>query len=122
MALGRRFDIGELAFTTGLEPPCSLYVTPAVPGDANGFSGFNIAGYQNADFDAACQAALQAEDPAEKAAQHGLAEQLWSTDLPAITLFAPARVAVLRTGVQNVLLDSSASDWWNLENFDVARP
>jgi peptide/nickel transport system substrate-binding protein len=122
MALGRRFDLSELAFTTGLEPPCSLYVTPAVPGDSNGFTGFNIAGYQNKDFDAACQAALQADDPAEKAAQHELAEQLWSTDLPAITLFAPARVAVMRPGVQNVLLDSSASDWWNLENFDVARP
>jgi peptide/nickel transport system substrate-binding protein len=122
MALGRRFDLSELAFTTGQEPPCSLYVTPAIPGDSNGYTGFNIAGYQNKDFDAACQAALQADDPAQKAAQHGLAEQLWSADLPAITLFAPARVAVMRPGVQNVQLDSSASDWWNLENFDVARP
>src|SRR6185503_7646475 len=99
MALGRRFDLSELAFTTGQEPPCSLYVTPAIPGDSNGYTGFNIAGYQNEDFDAACRAAL-----------------------PAITLFAPARVAVLRPGVQNVLLVSSASDWWNLENFDVDRP
>ncbi|HUS14351.1 MAG TPA: ABC transporter substrate-binding protein, partial [Chloroflexia bacterium] len=122
MALGRRFDLSELAFTTGDEPPCSLYASPAIPGDANGYSGFNIAGYQNADFDAACQAALQADDPAQKTAQHALAEQLWSADLPAIILFAPARVAVMRPGVENVLLDSSASDWWNLENFDVARP
>jgi peptide/nickel transport system substrate-binding protein len=122
IALGRRFDLSELAFTTGQEPPCSLYVSSAIPGDANGWTGLNIASYQNQDFDAACQAALQAVDPAQKAAQHGLAEQLWSADLPAITLFAPARVAVLRPGVQNVLLDSSASDWWNLENFDVAHP
>jgi peptide/nickel transport system substrate-binding protein len=122
MALGRRFDLSELAFTTGQEPPCSLYVSPAVPSDSNGYTGFNIAGYQNKDFDAACQAALQADDPAQKAAQHGLAEQLWSADLPALTLFAPARVAVMRPGVQNVQLDSSASDWWNLENFDVLRP
>jgi peptide/nickel transport system substrate-binding protein len=122
MALGRRFDLSQLAFTTGQEPPCSLYVSLAIPSELNGWTGFNIASYQNPDFDAACQAALQADDPAQKTAQHALAEQLWSADLPAITLFAPARVAVMRPEVENVLLDSSASDWWNLENYDVASP
>ena len=122
IAMGRRYDLSELAFTTGAEPPCSLYLSSAIPSETNGWNGYNIAGYTNPDFDAACQAALQTDDPDQKAAQHGLAEQLWSADLPAIVLFAPARVALMRPEVQNVLLDSSASDWWNVENFDLARP
>ncbi len=30
---GRQFDIGQFAWSTGIEPPCDLYLSEAIPGD-----------------------------------------------------------------------------------------
>lgn len=121
VVLGRRFDASQLTFRSGAEPPCSLYTSTSIPNDANGWEVFNIAGFSNPDFDAACLAAYEAADPAEKAARHAEAQRLWAEALPAIVLYTPARLLLSRPGVANVLPDPTAnSDLWNVENFDLA--
>ncbi|KAA3659416.1 MAG: peptide ABC transporter substrate-binding protein, partial [Chloroflexi bacterium] len=59
---GRRFDLGEFAWLTGVEPSCNLYGSWNIPGpgeDAelypSGWGGQNETGWRNAEFDAACQ-------------------------------------------------------------------
>jgi peptide/nickel transport system substrate-binding protein len=122
VALGRRFDLSQLTFNTGREPVCSLYATTSIPNETNGWGQLNLTGYSNPDFDAACRAAYQAADPAEKAAQHAEAQRLWSADLPAIILFSPARLLLARPHVLGVLADPTAnSDLWNVESFDLAE-
>ncbi len=122
LVLGRRFDVGQLAFRTGTEPPCTLYASWSIPNEVNGWEALNLASYSDADFDAACLAAQRPGTPAEKAAQHAQAQQIWAEALPAIVLYAPARVVITRPGVENFLVNSTAvSDLWNVENFGWAR-
>jgi peptide/nickel transport system substrate-binding protein len=122
VALGRRFDLSQLTFSTGREPVCSLYATTSIPNEVNGWDQLNLTGYSNPDYDAACQMAYQAADPAEKAAWHAEAQRLWSEDLPALILYSPARLLLARPHVLNVLADPTAnSDLWNAESFDLAE-
>jgi peptide/nickel transport system substrate-binding protein len=121
LALGRRFDLSQLTFNAGREPVCSLYISAAIPNAANGWDQLNLTGYSNPDFDAACQAAFRAADADEKAAWHTAAQRLWSADLPAIILFSPARLLLVRPIVLNVVADPTAgSDLWNVELIDLA--
>jgi peptide/nickel transport system substrate-binding protein len=121
VVLGRRFDASQLTFRSGSEPPCSLYTATSIPNDENGWEVFNIAGFSHPDFDAACLAAYEATDPAEKAARHAEAQRIWAENLPAIILYTPARVLLTRPGVLNASGDPTAtSDLWNVENFDLA--
>jgi len=122
VALGRRFDLSQLAFNTGREPVCSLYSTAAIPNEVNGWDQLNLSGYSNPDFDAACQAAYQAVDPAEKATWHAEAQRLWSEDLPVLILYSPARLLLAGPQVLGVLADPTAnSDLWNVESFDLSE-
>jgi peptide/nickel transport system substrate-binding protein len=69
--LGRRFDLGQFAWLTGVTPACDLFTSEQIPGPADqinpttgqnylGWSVQNYPGYSNPAFDAACQSALQA--------------------------------------------------------------
>ena len=119
VVLGRRFDLGQLAFRAGTEPPCALYASWSIPNETNGWGALNLAGFSDPRFDEACVAAQRPAALEDKAAQHARAQQIWSEALPAIVLYAPARAVLSRPGVLNVLPNpTAASDLWNLENFD----
>jgi peptide/nickel transport system substrate-binding protein len=119
VVLGRRFDVGQLAFRAGTEPPCTLYASWSIPNETNGWGALNLASYSDPDFDAACLAAQRPDTLEQKAAQHAQAQQIWAEALPAIVLYAPAQAVLTRPGVENVLVNSTApSDLWNIENFD----
>jgi peptide/nickel transport system substrate-binding protein len=121
LVFGRQYDLGEFAWLTGVEPPCSLYITSQVPTAEAGWNGNNNVGFQNAEFDAACNAATQALDDATKAAQHALAQKIFSEYLPSIPLFARAKITVTGPNVVGVIMDPTAnSEFWNVENFDFA--
>jgi peptide/nickel transport system substrate-binding protein len=119
LALGRRFDLSQLAFRHGGEPLCSLYLSSAIPSEANGWQSLNLTGYANPEFDQACQEAYQATDLGVKAAKHAEAQWIWSNDLPAIILYAPIQLTVARPGLANLLPNSTAaSGLWNIEYLD----
>ncbi|HRQ23427.1 MAG TPA: hypothetical protein PLF42_08395, partial [Anaerolineales bacterium] len=119
---GRQYDLGEFAWLTGVEPPCTLYISSQVPTAEAGWNGNNNVGFQNADFDAACNAATQALDEATKAAQHAAAQKIFSEELPSIPLFARAKITVTGPNVVGVIMDPTAnSEFWNVENFDFAE-
>jgi peptide/nickel transport system substrate-binding protein len=120
---GRRFDLGEFAWLTGVEPPCTLYQSQFIPSEENGWGNNNNTGFSNPEFDAACNNATQTLDEEEKAQYHAEAMRIFTEELPAITLFARAKIAVHRPEVQGLEMDATInSDTWNIENFRLAAP
>ncbi len=122
LVFGRQFDLGEFAWLTGVEPPCTLYISSQIPSAELGWGNSNNVGFQNADFDAACNAATQALDEATKAAEHAKAQAIFTEFLPSLPLFARAKILVTRPGVVGVVMDPTAnSEFWNVENFDFEQ-
>lgn len=122
LVFGRQFDLGEFAWLTGVEPPCTLYITSQIPNEENGWGASNNVGFSNPDFDAACNAATQALDEATKAAEHAKAQAIFTEFLPSLPLFARAKILVTRPGVVGVVMDPTAnSEFWNVENFDFEQ-
>jgi peptide/nickel transport system substrate-binding protein len=120
MVFGRKFDMGEFAWLTGVEPPCDLYTTNHIPNEENGWGASNDTGFSNPDFDKACTAGINTLDENEKKTQHALAQKIFSEQLPSIILFARAKILVTRPEVTGVEMDPTAnSEMWNVENFDI---
>jgi peptide/nickel transport system substrate-binding protein len=117
---GRQFDLAETTRRFDVIPSCWNYMTSEIP-DRGRWDGDNPSGYSNPDFDAACQAALQAlPGTLEYEEYHRQAQAIFSEELPGIPLFMWFRVALARPGVLNFALDStSPSGLWNIEAFDI---
>ncbi len=113
---GRRFDMAETAWWFDVTPLCGHYVSSEIPGKGRWY-GDNATGYSNPDYDATCQAALQAlPGSPEYEEYHKQAQVIFSEELPAIPLFMWLRIAVARPNVLNFTLDSTArSELWNIE-------
>jgi peptide/nickel transport system substrate-binding protein len=117
---GRQFDLVATKRQFNLFPECEYYMSSEIP-DKGLWYGKNASGYTSADYDAACQAALQAlPGTAEYETYHKQTQVIFSEDLPAIPLFMWLRVAVARPRVLNFALDAtSPSELWNIEVLDV---
>ncbi|MEA3339306.1 MAG: peptide ABC transporter substrate-binding protein [Chloroflexota bacterium] len=117
---GRRFDLAETVWWFDLDPPCVYYLSSEIP-DREHWYGRNPSGYANADYDAACQAGIQAlPGVPEYAEYHEQAQIIFSEELPAIPLFMRLRIAVARPDLLNFAMDPTArSELWNIETLDV---
>ncbi|MFQ5615929.1 MAG: ABC transporter substrate-binding protein [Anaerolineales bacterium] len=146
---GRRFDIGQFAWLTGVEPPCDLFYTAALPGDADltvgdvpwlkeamgegadleaaafpfGWGGWSDTGYANPEFDAVCNAALQSlPGQASYDENHLAAQVIFADDLPVIPLYLRLKLAATRPDMCNFVMDPTAnSEMWNIEEFDYGE-
>lgn len=128
---GRQYDLAQFAWVTDSEPPCALYSRSEWPGLGDGQAdqygvttgypeGGNNVGYLNPNFEAACQKALNAFDPAQKKAFHHQAMKIFSQDVPSIMLFVKLKIAVTRPDVEGFSLDPThGSDLWNLEEMEL---
>lgn len=123
---GRKFDLVQFAWSAGLQPPCFLYESDEIATQANGwvgrrFGGVNITGYENPDFDAACQQARQAGIDGEGYRQaHLQAQAILARDLPSIPLYYGFRLMAARPEVCGLEVDISArSEFANLETLDL---
>ncbi len=117
---GRQFDLAETAWWFDALPPCGHYISSEIP-DKGRWYGGNSTGYSNPDYDAVCQAALQALPGTPQYEEyHKQAQVIFSEELPAIPLFMWLRIAVARPNVLNFTLDPTArSELWNIEMLDV---
>ena len=122
---GRRFDLGEFAWLTGIEPSCNLYLTSAITGpEEEGFGGWgnaNETGWSNEDFDAACNAALASlPGTPEYEDNHKEAQRIFSQEVPVIPLFLRLKVAAARPEVVNFGVDPTQnSEMYNLYEIDL---
>ena len=134
---GRRFDLGEFAWLTGVSPPCDLYLGSQVPGPEgetwvsiqdgqertfgiSGWGGQNNPGFANAEFDTACNLALGSlPGQPEYEAANQEAQLIWSEQLPVAPLFLRLKLAATRTDMCNFIMDpTSNSEFFNIEMFD----
>ncbi len=131
---GRRFDLGEFAWLTGVEPSCSLYGSWNIPGPAedldeegnalypSAWGGQNETGWRNDEFDAACQKAI-GNLPGTPAYEEGHkeAQVIFSEKVPVIPLFLRLKVAAARANVLNFGVDPTQnSELYNLFEIDLA--
>jgi peptide/nickel transport system substrate-binding protein len=117
---GRRYDLGQFAWLTGVQPPCDLYITEQIPTAENGFGTQNNTGYSNPEYDTTCKAALQSL-PGEAAydENHLAAQDIWSNDLPGAPLYLRLKLAGTRPDFCNFIMDPTInSEMWNIEEFD----
>jgi len=114
---GRQFDLALFSWLNGLDAPCGLYLSTQIPGPENWWATSNDSGYTSADYDAACQAALDALPGTEEYTRfHIEAQRIFSYDLPVLPLYFVPKLAAARPEVSGVILDPSEYlDLWNIE-------
>jgi peptide/nickel transport system substrate-binding protein len=120
---GRAFEMAQLAFPLTLEPSCEWFTSAEIPGPYPeyplGWGGVNATGYQNPDFDQACQAARTSlAEAAQYQQAHFQAQAIFASDLPVIPLYLRLNVLAVRSGLCGVHLDASTvSALWNVETW-----
>lgn len=124
---GRRFDLAEFAWISRTMPDCGLFLSDNITGptefDFGGWSNVNVTGWSNAEYDAACQAALSAmPGGADFVENHQEALRIFTQELPIIPLFTNVKVAAARSELLKLKLDASEpSLLWNLYEWDLAE-
>lgn len=117
---GRQFDLAAYAIgVNSLEPQCSWFTSSQIPTESNQWVGTNISGYENPDFDVACQKALQSLPGDPDYTSHQEAQVMFASDLPSIPLYLRLKVAAARPDFCGFTLDpSSSSALADIEIFD----
>jgi peptide/nickel transport system substrate-binding protein len=134
---GRRFDLGEFAWLTGVQPSCELYLSSLTPGPEgeswtsimsgetytfgiSGWGGQNDPGFALPEYDAACNQALSTlPGQPEYEQAHLDAQLLFSENLPVVPLFLRLKLAATRPDMCNFVMDpTNNSEFWNVEEFD----
>ena len=124
---GRNFDLAELAWSTGRQPPCFLYSSTEIPSAENKwlgtrYGGVNFSGYANDEYDAACANALSAGlDKELFASLNQRMQQIVMEELPVLPLFFHVNVMVSRPDLCGLELDVTArSPLKDIETFTLA--
>jgi peptide/nickel transport system substrate-binding protein len=115
---GRRFDLVEFAWLTGVQPPVSLYYCTEVPSADNSWAGQNATGWCNPEYDRLGKQAENTLERAEALPSYHQAQRLFMEELPVVPLFA--RVKVMATSPQVVNFRPNAtvnSETWNIETW-----
>lgn len=121
LLFGRQFDLAQFSWQTADQPSCFLYLSEAIPGgDLNLFpytwGGWNLTGWANPEFDAACKAAqnsLPGQD--SYAANHRLAQAIFAQEMPVIPLFTHQQFIIARPDLCGLDFDPTAGMLWNIE-------
>jgi len=121
LLLGRQFDLAEYALgVDGIEAPCEWFTSSEMPSAENLWSGTNVTGFKNKDYDQACRdAQLALRDGQEYLNAIRQTEILFSENLPAIPLYYRLRIAAARPDVCQFQLDATANPLWNIEAIGV---
>jgi len=125
---GRAFDLAELAWSTGRQPPCFLYTTSEIPSDRNSwvgtkYGGVNLTGFSSKEYDAACSNQLAAGlNMLAFATDNHITQQIFNDELPVLPLFYHLKVMAARPDLCGVSLDVTArSGIKALEEFKLSE-
>jgi peptide/nickel transport system substrate-binding protein len=124
---GRNFDLAEMAWSTGRQPPCFLFSSSEIPTAENSwlgtkFGGVNLSGFSNEEYDQACanlqSTGLNADLLRSNALRY---QEILATELPVLPLFYHIKAMVSRPDLCGLILDSSSrSPFRLLEILDFA--
>ncbi|WP_420641601.1 peptide ABC transporter substrate-binding protein [Candidatus Leptofilum sp.] len=118
---GRRFDLSEFSWSTGIEPPCQYFLSSQIPDVANNWAGQNNSGFANEAYDAACLQALgSVPGTAAYREGHAEAQRVFAQQLPVLPLFLRLKVAAARPEVLNFGVDPTQdSELYNIYEIDL---
>jgi peptide/nickel transport system substrate-binding protein len=120
--LGRQFDLALYSWNSGLYAPCELYLSSQIPAPGNQWTTLNSPGYASADYDVACQEALNVlPGTSSHDYYHREAQHVFFKDLPALPLYFVPRLIAVRPGVIGIAPDSSEYLTWSIEAVDRTR-
>ena len=118
---GRKFDLAEFSWASGLVPACQLFESGQIPSAATNWLTANLTGYSNPAYDTACQTAryTRMDDQATYSKNQQAVQALFASELPVIPLYFRPNLAVTRPDFCGLEMDSTArSDLYNIEAFD----
>ena len=124
---GRRFDLGEFAWISAVQPSCNLYLTSQITGpEEEGFGGWGAAGntgWSNEAFDQACNTALASlPGTPEYEENHKEAQRIFSQEVPVIPAFLRLIVAAARPDVIGFGVDpTGGTELQNIYQYDLDR-
>ncbi len=121
---GRNFDLALFSWPFGDQPACYLYLSEAIPGEdltahKYGWGGWNVSGWQSAEFDAACKASLAARPGDTSAALE--AQRLFAEQLPALPIYVPYEILVARSDFCGLNPQPGSDPLQDLETFGYAE-
>jgi peptide/nickel transport system substrate-binding protein len=123
---GRRFDLGEFAWLTGVQPPVNLYFCTEIPSDENSWGGQNQTGWCNPAYDRAGKQASTTLERAESLPLYHEAQKYFMDELPVMPLFARVKVMATAPNLVNFAPNATVnSETWNIETWgfsDGAAP
>lgn len=115
---GRRFDLGEFAWLTGVQPPVGLYYCTDVPTEENAWGGQNETGFCNKDYDSISKQAEGTLAREEALPMYHEAQKILTDELPILPLFARVKVMATAPNVVNFRPDPTVnSETWNIETW-----
>jgi peptide/nickel transport system substrate-binding protein len=118
---GRRFDLGQYAWLTGVSPPCELWLGgKQIPSEESNWGGANETGWDNPEYNAVCNAALATLPGQEGYEEYHLeAQRIFAEELPVVPLYLQLKIAATRPDMCNFIMDPTEnSEMWNIEEFD----
>lgn len=124
---GRRFDLGEFAWISAVQPACNLYLTSQITGpEEEGFGGWGATGntgWSNEAFDLACNTALASlPGTPEYEESHKEAQRIFSQEVPVIPAFLRLIVAAARPEVIGFGVDpTGGTELQNIYQYDLDR-
>lgn len=127
LVFGRNFDLAELAWSTGRQPPCFLYSSSEIPGEKNDwlgtkYGGVNLTGFSNEEYDNVCAQSLSSGLDKElftTSAQR--AQEILADEIPVLPLFYHVKVVVSQPDLCGVHFDvSSRSALKDIEEYEVS--
>jgi peptide/nickel transport system substrate-binding protein len=119
---GRQFDLAQFSWQIAEEPSCDLFLGDAVPGEnidefIYKWGGWNLTGWSNPDFDAACKATHGTAPGLEDyVLNHHTAQDIFAEELPAIPLFVHQDIVVARADICGLDFGPTDGFLWNVEN------
>jgi ABC-type oligopeptide transport system substrate-binding subunit len=126
LIFGRNFDLAELGWSTGRQPPCFLYTTSEILTAENKwlgtrYGGVNFTGFSNEEYDAACESALSAGLNKELVtSQNERMQEILMEELPVLPLFFHVKAMVSRPDLCGLELDvSSRSPLKDIESYTL---
>lgn len=123
LLFGRQFDLAQYALgVEGVEPPCGWFSSAEIPSEVNGWSGTNVSGFRDKEYDSAClEAGLSFRDEQAYLNAYRQTQIIFSEQLPAIPLYYRLRIAAARPGVCRFDLDPTANPMWNIESIGIGE-
>jgi peptide/nickel transport system substrate-binding protein len=124
---GRRYDLGEFAWISAVQPSCNLYLSSQITGpEEEGLGGWgatNNTGWSNEAFDQACNTALSSlPGTAEYEESHKEAQRIFSQEVPVIPAFLRLIVAAARPNVVGFSVDpTGGTELQNIYQFDLEQ-